>query len=67
MSNLDYSGAGSDYMSYTKAGYPAAFASEGDPIGEKGFPGEFDPYVHTSRDTLDIDDETGRFSFDVRF
>ncbi|TQS32721.1 hypothetical protein Golomagni_06956, partial [Golovinomyces magnicellulatus] len=57
------SGAGSDYMSYTKAGYPAAFATEGDPtVG--GFPGDFDPYVHTSRDTMDVDDEKGRFSLD---
>ncbi|KAM3530968.1 hypothetical protein MY4038_004640 [Beauveria bassiana] len=52
-------GAGSDYMSFTNAGFPAAFASEGDPIS-----GEFDPYVHGAHDTMDVDDETGRFSLD---
>lgn len=47
-------------MSFTNAGFPAAFASEGDPIS-----GEFDPYVHGLYDTMDVDDETGRFSLDV--
>lgn len=56
-------GAGSDYMSYTKMGFPATFASEGNPVAG-GFPGEFDPYVHTANDTIDVDDETGYFSFD---
>lgn len=56
-------GAGSDYMSYTKLGFPATFASEGNPVAG-GFPGEFDPYVHTVNDTMDVDDETGYFSFD---
>ncbi|KZL79774.1 peptidase family m28 [Colletotrichum incanum] len=54
-------GAGSDYMSYTKLGYPATFASEGNPVAG-GFPGEFDPYVHTDKDTMWVDDETGVFS-----
>ncbi|KAJ0334150.1 hypothetical protein COL5a_000197 [Colletotrichum fioriniae] len=56
-------GAGSDYMSYTKLGFPATFASEGNPVAG-GFPGEFDPYVHTEKDTMDVDDETGVFSID---
>ncbi|KAF5515400.1 Leucine aminopeptidase 1 [Colletotrichum siamense] len=56
-------GAGSDYMSYTKLGFPATFASEGNPVAG-GFPGEFDPYVHTSKDRMDIDDEFGVFSID---
>ncbi|GJC93137.1 Peptide hydrolase [Colletotrichum higginsianum IMI 349063] len=56
-------GAGSDYMSYTKLGFPAAFASEGNPVAG-GFPGEFDPYVHTEKDTMWVDDETGVFSVD---
>ncbi len=51
-------------MSYTKLGYPAAFASEGDPLAG-GFPGEFDPYVHGINDTMDVDDETGFFSLNV--
>ncbi|TDZ18663.1 Leucine aminopeptidase 1 [Colletotrichum orbiculare MAFF 240422] len=55
-------GAGSDYMSYTKLGFPATFASEGNPVAG-GFPGEFDPYVHTSKDTIDVDDDYGYFSF----
>ncbi|TWU76152.1 hypothetical protein ED733_001274 [Metarhizium rileyi] len=57
------SGAGSDYMSFTQLGYPSAFASEGNPSAGD-FPGEFDPYVHTAKDTLDVDDKTGMFSFD---
>lgn len=56
-----FPGAGSDYMSYTKLGFPATFASEGNPVAG-GFPGEFDPYVHTINDTMDVDDETGFFS-----
>lgn len=51
-------------MSFTKLDYPAAFASEGNPMAS-GFPGEFDRYVHTMNDTMDIDDETGVFSLDV--
>ncbi|KAI1322167.1 peptidase family M28 [Xylariaceae sp. FL0255] len=57
-------GAGSDYMSFTQNGYPSAFASEGDPLGKKGFPGDMDPYVHTVNDTMDVDDELGYFSLD---
>ncbi|OAQ95832.1 hypothetical protein LLEC1_01370 [Akanthomyces lecanii] len=54
-----FRGAGSDYMSFTNAGFPAAFASEGDPIS-----GEFDPYIHGIYDTMDVNDETGTFSLD---
>ncbi|KAH8790530.1 peptidase family M28 [Hyaloscypha sp. PMI_1271] len=56
--------AGSDYMSYTKLNYPAAFASEGDPLAQGGFPGDMDPYVHGVNDTMDVDDDTGFFSLD---
>ncbi|KAF7541620.1 hypothetical protein G7054_g411 [Neopestalotiopsis clavispora] len=56
--------AGSDYMSYTKLNYPAAFASEGNPLAGAGFPGDMDPYVHTTKDTMDVDDKTGYFSID---
>lgn len=59
------SGAGSDYMSFTELGYPSAFASEGNPSAGDHFPGEFDPYVHTVNDTMDIDDETGVYSLEV--
>lgn len=52
-------------MSFTKMGFPSAFASEGNPVAG-GFPGEFDPYVHGVNDKMDIDDETGFFSFEVR-
>jgi hypothetical protein len=51
-------------MSYTKLNYPAAFASEGNPLNG-GFPGDFDPYVHGVNDTMDIDDDTGFFSLEV--
>lgn len=52
-------------MSYTRVGYPATFASEGNPLTGGGFPGDFDPYVHGVNDTMDVDDETGYFSLDV--
>lgn len=65
MADHEISGAGSDYMSYTKLGYPAAFASEGNPLSGGKFPGDYDPYVHGVNDTMDIDDETGVFSLDV--
>lgn len=52
-------------MSYTKLNYPAAFASEGNPLAGKGFPGDMDPYVHTAKDTMDVDDKAGYFSLDV--
>ena len=51
-------------MSYTKLDFPAAFAAEGNPLAG-GFPGEFDKYIHTVKDTMDVDDETGYFSLDV--
>ena len=65
VANIKSSGAGSDYMSYTKLNYPSAFASEGNPLAGGKFPGEFDPYVHGVRDTMDVDDELGYFSVDV--
>lgn len=52
-------------MSYTQLGYPAAFASEGNPVAEGGALGEFDPYVHGVGDTMDVDDAAGFFSIDV--
>ncbi|KAK8058251.1 peptidase family M28 [Apiospora phragmitis] len=55
---------GSDYMSYTKLGYPSAFATEGDPSAGGVFPGDYNPYMHTVNDTMYVDDETGKFSFD---
>ena len=51
-------------MSWTRAGYPAAFAAEGDPA-HGVFPGDFERYVHTVDDRMDIDDETGVFSIEV--
>jgi bacterial leucyl aminopeptidase len=57
--------AGSDHMSFTRAGYPAVFASEGNPLADNKFPGEYNPYMHTVKDRIDVDDETGVFSFDV--
>ncbi|KAG6038068.1 hypothetical protein E4U41_004602 [Claviceps citrina] len=56
--------AGSDSMSFTCLGYPAAFAFEGNP-SFGGFPGEFDPYVHTEWDTWHINDKTGTFLFEA--
>ncbi len=54
-------------MSYTHLNYPAAFATEGNPLAHGGFPGDFDPYVHGVNDTMDVDDEHGFFSLDVGF
>jgi bacterial leucyl aminopeptidase len=51
-------------MSYTQLNYPAAFATEGDPM-HNGFPGDMDPYVHGVNDTMDINDDHGYFSIDV--
>lgn len=51
-------------MSYTQLNYPAAFATEGDPM-HNGFPGDMDPYVHGINDTMDVDDDRGYFSIDV--
>lgn len=52
-------------MSFTQLNYPAAFASEGNPLSNGKFPGDYDPYVHGVNDTMDIDDDTGFFSLDV--
>jgi hypothetical protein len=53
-------------MSFTQLGYPSAFASEGDP-GHGGFPGDFNPHVHTVNDTMYVDDNKGYFSINVSF
>ncbi|EPQ58473.1 Zn-dependent exopeptidase [Gloeophyllum trabeum ATCC 11539] len=49
-------GAGSDHMSWHKAGYAGAFATEGDPFTE------FDPYIHGANDTMHL--PNGEFSFE---
>ncbi|KAI1279001.1 peptidase family M28 [Xylaria sp. FL0933] len=59
-----FPGAGSDYMSFTQNGFPSAFASEGNPLANGRFPGDYDPYVHTVNDTMDVDDDLGYFSLD---
>ncbi|KAI8631588.1 peptidase family M28 [Xylariaceae sp. FL1651] len=59
-----FPGAGSDYMSFTQNGFPSAFASEGNPLARGRFPGDYDPYVHTAKDTMDVDDDLGYFSVD---
>lgn len=51
-------------MSWTKVGFPSSFAAEGNPVAG-GFPGEFDPFVHTTNDKIDVDPSTGVFSFEV--
>ncbi|KXJ90391.1 peptidase [Microdochium bolleyi] len=58
-------GAGSDYMSWTQLKYPATFATEGNPVaGGSGGYGEFDPYIHSSKDTMYVNDSTGVYSID---
>lgn len=51
-----FPGAGSDHMSWYRAGYPAIFAAEGDPFKT------FNPYIHTAGDKIDLAD--GEFSFE---
>ncbi|KAH8658199.1 hypothetical protein BX600DRAFT_500185 [Xylariales sp. PMI_506] len=55
--------AGSDYMSFTKFGYPSAYASEGDPM-HGGFPGDMNPFFHTENDTMTLNTTHGYFSID---
>lgn len=45
-------------MSWHRAGFPAIFATEGDPLQA------FNPYIHTENDKMDLKD--GEFSFEVR-
>ncbi|KAG9311505.1 Zn-dependent exopeptidase [Chiua virens] len=49
-------GAGSDHMSWHRAGFPAIFATEGDPLQA------FNPYIHTAEDRINLAD--GEFSFE---
>ena len=56
---ISYSpGAGSDHMSWHRAGFSAIFATEGDPSTA------FNPHIHTAEDRIDLKD--GEFSFEVR-
>ena len=50
---------GSDYIAWTRYGYPSAFATGSDPNGG------ISPHIHTEKDTLDLDDEAGYFSIEV--
>ncbi|KAH7909279.1 Zn-dependent exopeptidase [Hygrophoropsis aurantiaca] len=51
-----FPGAGSDHMSWYRAGFPSIFAAEGDPNTD------FNPYIHTSGDRMDL--ANGEFSFE---
>ncbi|KIJ11085.1 hypothetical protein PAXINDRAFT_119169 [Paxillus involutus ATCC 200175] len=51
-----FAGAGSDHMSWHRAGFPAIFATEGDPFTE------FNPYIHTANDSTDLKDSEFSFS-----
>lgn len=51
-----FAGAGSDHMSWYRAGSPAICATEGDPFRT------LNPYIHTSEDRMDLAD--GEFSFE---
>ncbi|KAI9461343.1 Zn-dependent exopeptidase [Boletus coccyginus] len=51
-----FPGAGSDHMSWHRAGFPAIFATEGDPFRA------FNPHIHTADDRIDLKD--GEFSFE---
>ena len=62
---MDCRDAGSDYFAYTKLGYPATIATEGDPLRGGSFPGDLDPYIHSEKDRMDVRDGTGHFSIEV--
>ncbi|KAF9234736.1 Zn-dependent exopeptidase [Melanogaster broomeanus] len=49
-----FAGAGSDHMSWHRAGFPAIFATEGDPFKT------FNPHIHTVMDRMDLKE----FSFE---
>ena len=59
------SDAGSDYMAFTKLGYPTAIGTEGNPMRGGSFPGDTNPYIHGVKDTMDVDDDAGFFSIEV--
>ncbi|KAF9218846.1 Zn-dependent exopeptidase [Gyrodon lividus] len=54
-------GAGSDHMSWHRAGFPAIFATEGDPFKT------FNPYIHTVKDKIDLDDDEFSFEHALEF
>lgn len=51
--------AGSDYMSFSRAGFSAAFATEADLMANDG---TYNPFAHTVADRIDL--PKGEFSFD---
>lgn len=51
---------GSDYMSFSRAGFSAAFATEADLMANDG---TYNPFPHTVADRIDL--ANGEFSFDV--
>jgi len=56
-----FAGAGSDHMSWHRAGFPAIFATEGDPFKA------FNPYIHTSEDRIDLKDDEFSFEHALEF
>ncbi|KAH7921874.1 Zn-dependent exopeptidase [Leucogyrophana mollusca] len=51
-----FAGAGSDHMSWYRAGFPSICATEGDPLKD------LNPYIHTAEDRMDL--KNGEFSFE---
>lgn len=52
-------------MPFARLGYPTAVASEGNPA-VKGKPlGDLNPHLHTVNDTMNVDDENGKYSIEV--
>ncbi|KAG6379929.1 hypothetical protein JVT61DRAFT_10496 [Boletus reticuloceps] len=56
-----FPGAGSDHMSWHRAGFPAVFATEGDPFQT------FNPYIHTADDRMDLADAEFSFQHALEF
>jgi len=56
-----FPGAGSDHMSWHRAGFASTFATEAEPFKD------FNPYIHTVDDRLDLEDDAFSFEHALEF
>lgn len=52
-------------MPFARLGYPTAVASEGNPAVRGKVFGDLNPYLHTVNDTMNIDNDKGKYSIEV--
>lgn len=52
-------------MPFAYLGYPTAVASEGNPSVPGKLMGDINPHLHTVNDTMNVDDEDGKYSIEV--